>query len=263
MYAAASTPRWSSNIVTTDHPAHTIAFSKMEAQGNDFIIIDGRNQPLPDLDKDTIRHCCDRRLGIGCDQLLLLLPHRLPHHEADAYMRIFNNDGSQAQHCGNGARCAAELLMRQSHQPSARLALDTRTITARRMQNEIVVDMGEATITDQAEHHSDVDIGNLHRVYFDGCEVIDPTRNIEIITGQIDDHLWIDIIERGAGRTPACGSGACAVAAAWWQRQQQITPLTIVMPGGQVRVSGSPQAIQLSGHVHTVFHGNMALHAPQ
>ena len=97
----------------------------------------------------------------------------------------------------------------------------------------------------------------------DGGEWLDPTRTIEILTGQSDAHRWIDIIERGAGRTPACGSGACAVAAAWWQRQQQITPLTIVMPGGQVRVSGSPQAIQLSGHVHTVFHGNMALHAPQ
>ncbi|MDX8408795.1 MAG: diaminopimelate epimerase [Mariprofundales bacterium] len=240
----------------TNNSANTVAFSKMEAQGNDFIIIDGHNQPLPELSVDTIRHCCDRRLGIGCDQLLLLLPHS----KADARMRIFNNDGSQAQHCGNGARCAADLLMRQSHQPSVQLALDDRIISAQRVQNQVVVDMGTATITDHSEHHTDVDIGNLHRVYFDGCEAIDPTRNIEIITGQVDDHLWVDIIERGAGSTPACGSGACAVATAWWQRQQQVMPLTIVMPGGEVRVSGSPQAIELAGSVHTTFQGKVALH---
>ncbi|MDQ6951487.1 MAG: diaminopimelate epimerase [Mariprofundales bacterium] len=233
----------------------TIAFTKMEAQGNDFIIIDGRNQPLPEFDSNTIRQWCDRRLGIGCDQLLLLLPHP----EANAGMRIFNNDGSEAQHCGNGARCVGELLMRDQHHDKVTIALANRTIQALRHHDHIVVEMGSATIDACNTHHTDVNIGNPHRVYFDTCEQLDPTRNIEIITGQVDDHLWIDIIERGAGRTPACGSGACAVAAAWWQHHGEITPLTIVMPGGEVQVSGTPEAVRLSGTVRTVFQGKIAI----
>ncbi len=228
-----------------------IQFHKMEAQGNDFVIVDGRDQPLPTLDRATIRRWCDRRLGIGCDQLLLLDNHP----SADAAMRIFNNDGSEAANCGNGARCVADLLMRQAKRDSVQLAIADRTISARREQGGITVAMGTATILDSTEHHADVQIGNRHRVYFDGTEQLDPALNIEIITGHGDHHLWIDIIERGAGRTPACGSGACAVAAAWWQRHGNSAPLTIVMPGGEVVVRGSSDDLHLTGAVHASFRG--------
>ncbi|MDQ6964245.1 MAG: diaminopimelate epimerase, partial [Mariprofundales bacterium] len=75
-----------------------IEFCKMEAQGNDFVIVDGRKQQLPPLRGAEIRRLCDRRLGIGCDQLLLLDRHC----EADLLMRVFNSDGSEAANCGNG-----------------------------------------------------------------------------------------------------------------------------------------------------------------
>jgi len=228
-----------------------IHFCKMEAQGNDFVIVDSRNQTLPTLNDESIRRWCDRRLGIGCDQLLILETHP----RADATMRIFNNDASEAANCGNGARCVADLLMRDQQCDRVQIAIADRIIAAHRDGKKISVDMGKATITECTDHHAEVMIGNQHRVHFDGTEAFDPTLNIEIITGNGDDHLWIDIIERGAGRTPACGSGACAVAAAWWQREQTEMPLTIVMPGGEVTVSGSAQAIQLSGTVHELFRG--------
>jgi len=232
-----------------------IQFCKMEAQGNDFVIIDGREQTVPPFNEAAIRRWCDRRIGIGCDQLLLLGPH----HKANASMRIFNNDGSEAAHCGNGARCVGDLLMRDAKCDSVQIAIADRTIHASRDGSAVVVGMGEAVITASNEHHADITIGNQHRVYFDGTEALDPTLNIEIITGNGDDHLWIDIIERGAGRTPACGSGACAVAVAWWQQQQAVMPLTIVMPGGEVRVFGAPQSVQLSGAVQRSFQGYCSL----
>jgi len=230
-----------------------IHFCKMEAQGNDFVIVDGRTQTVPTLNDATIRRWCDRRLGIGCDQLLLLESH----HDADASMRIFNSNGSEAANCGNGARCIADLLMRDMDCDSIRLSIADRTMEAHREGRSVAINMGEAVVSAHNEHHADVMIGNKHRVYFDGSEAFDPSLNIEIITGHVDNHLWIDIIERGAGRTPACGSGACAVAAAWWQRQQAVMPLTIVMPGGDVKVSGTSKAIRLSGIVHELFRGRI------
>jgi len=232
-----------------------IDFYKMEAQGNDFMIIDGRDQTVPQLDEATIRHWCDRRLGIGCDQLLLLETHP----NADVTMRVFNNDGSEAANCGNGARCVGDLLMRNAARDSVQIAIADRIINAHRDGSAVVVDMGAAIITSSNAHHADVTIGNQHRVYFDATEALDPTLNVEIITGNGDDHLWIDIIERGAGRTPACGSGACAVAVAWWQLQQAVMPLTVVMPGGEVQVFGTPESIQLSGVVHGCFQGQISV----
>ncbi|MDX8413556.1 MAG: diaminopimelate epimerase [Mariprofundales bacterium] len=232
-----------------------IKFYKMEAQGNDFMIIDGRTQTVPELDKSVIRSWCDRRLGIGCDQLLLLETSL----DADATMRVFNNDGSEAANCGNGARCVGDLLMRNTARDSVQIAIADRIINAHRDGSAVVVDMGAATITTSNVHYADVTIGNQHRVYFDATEALDPTLNVEIVTGNGGDHLWIDIIERGAGRTPACGSGACAVAAAWWQLQQAVMPLTIVMPGGEVQVFGRSESIQLSGVVHTCFQGQLSI----
>ncbi|MDQ6963313.1 MAG: diaminopimelate epimerase, partial [Mariprofundales bacterium] len=136
-----------------------------------------------------------------------------------------------------------------------RIAIADRIVTASRDGDSVVVDLGRAEVTCCDEHHADVTIGNHHRVYFDVTEELDATRNIEIITGSSGDHLWIDIIERGAGRTPACGSGAAAAAVAWWQLQHAVVPLTIEMPGGEVQVSGSPQSVRLSGVVNTVFCG--------
>ncbi len=228
-----------------------LPFLKMQAQGNDFVVLDGRAASLPTLDAAFIRRITERRYGVGCDQLLVILPD----DEHTAGLRIFNNDGSEAEHCGNGLRCVGHLLMEESGHGDCTIRLPGRVVRAEHAPGGVRVHMGAARIAACTGAHVDVDMGNPHRVFFEATEDFPRDRNIEIISGRADDHAWIDIIERGAGRTLACGSGACAVAAAIWHLEGHCRPQTIHMPGGKVRVSGTAEDIALEGPVARVFTG--------
>lgn len=232
----------------------TVPFVKMHAQGNDFIILDGIHERIPAFTEQQIRAMAERRYGIGCDQVLLLIPDA----EMDAGMRIFNTDGSEAENCGNGLRCAADFLMRRMACDRLSIALNNRQVSAVCIDEEVQVCMGKAVISALCETHTDVHIGNEHRVVFQlqGEEKFPDHRNIEIISGQVIDHVYIDIIERGVGPTRACGSGACATAVAVWQRDNHRRPLTIEMPGGIVSVSCIDDDVYLAGSVSTVFSGD-------
>jgi diaminopimelate epimerase len=77
-------------------------FIKLQATGNDFVLIDGRRMRHRDWSA-LAKAMCHRHFGVGADGILLILPSK----EADFYMRMFNPDGSEAEACGNGLRCAA------------------------------------------------------------------------------------------------------------------------------------------------------------
>ncbi len=233
----------------------TTPFTKMQAQGNDFIILNGLNSKLPELNQAFIRTITERRYGIGCDQLLVLLPSA----NADAAIQIFNNDGSEAANCGNGLRCVGELLMSAGGKKQVTIALADRVVIAECSDNGIRVEMGAASISVKTDAHIDVEIGNTHSVFFEAVEHFPADRNVEIVTGQIADHVYIDIIERGVGHTPACGSGACATAAAIWHMEGHNRPLSIEMPGGTVTVSGRPDNLILEGAVNKTFEGVFSL----
>jgi len=230
-----------------------LAFTKMQAQGNDFVILNGLKSELPELSEEFARNITERRYGIGCDQLLVLLPSK----DTDALMKIFNSDGSEAANCGNGLRCAGDLLMQELNKDEVSIALADRIVKARRTENGIAVEMGKAHVTSRTQAHVDVEIGNPHTVFFEAVESFPSDRNIEIVTGQVADHVYIDIIERGAGRTLACGSGACATTVAIWYTEGHTRPQTIEMPGGEVTVSGSPDNLILEGAVEAVFTGEL------
>jgi len=253
MCAAVCTPASKSNTVKLSRML--LPFIKMQAQGNDFIILNDLIDTLPELSEAFVRRITERRYGIGCDQLLVLSPA----DHADARMRVFNNDASEAANCGNGLRCVGDLLMRLSHKDAVCIALADRTVQAERSEQGVRVEMGKATVTGQTRAHVDVEIGNEHRVFFEAVEDFPADRNIEIVTGQVADHVYVDIIERGAGRTPACGSGACATAAAIWHIEQHKRPLSIEMPGGTVLVSGSINHVVLTGAVQQTFAGTLLL----
>ena len=83
-----------------------LSFRKMHGLGNDFVVLDGRAQPLG-LTRAEMVALADRRRGIGCDQLIIMEP---PSAGADVFMRIHNPDGSEAGACGNATRCIASLI---------------------------------------------------------------------------------------------------------------------------------------------------------
>jgi len=227
-----------------------LPFTKMQAQGNDFVILDGRTNPLPELTRELVRRISERHYGVGCDQLLAIFPD----DGAGIHLRIFNNDGYEAENCGNGLRCIAGLLLNDD-KSTLPIRIADRIVRTERHHHQIRVHMGAATVTDRTDSHIDIEIGNPHRVFFEGTEKFPEDRNIEIISGQIGDDAYVDIIERGTGHTLACGSGACAVAAAIWTVEEHTRPLTVHMPGGDVVVSGAPDAIMLEGTVSFVFSG--------
>jgi len=228
----------------------SIPFVKMQAQGNDFVILNALVDELPELTEPLIKQICDRHLGIGCDQLLVIKDH----DSADALMLIYNADGSQASNCGNGLRCVGELLMQKLGEPFVNIALADRLVEVTRSADGISVVMGEAVVEKVSEDYMDIHIGNAHRVYFEHPEPC-PERNLEILSDYDENHADIRIIERGVGETLACGSGACATAAAVWQKQGHVSPLVIQMPGGSVKVHRLGTQIVLTGVVTHVFEG--------
>jgi diaminopimelate epimerase len=222
----------------------------MQAQGNDFVILNALVDELPELTEPLIKQICDRHLGIGCDQLLLLTSHP----DADALMLIYNADASQAANCGNGLRCAADLLMKNLNKSDVYIALADRLVEASRTLNGVKVNMGKVMIEAITSTYTDINIGNAHRVYFSNHQPC-PERNVEIIETYNEIESSIHIIEKGVGETMACGSGACAAAQAIWQKTSTDNTLSIHMLGGTVSVSQVADDVYLEGDTFFVFHG--------
>src|SRR4030043_2261399 len=94
-------------------------FVKMQATGNDFILIEPRR-----MKRDwsaLAKAMCHRRFGVGADGLLLILPSK----KADFYMRMFNPDGSEAEACGNGLRCAARYALESGLADRSKVRIET------------------------------------------------------------------------------------------------------------------------------------------
>ena len=119
-----------------------IHFTKMHGLGNDFILIDCRKMSSGIREAGTLaKHLCNRRFGIGADQMLLLYPSRI----ADFKMRIFNADGSEVEMCGNGIRCLAKYLWDKKISRKKILKIETLAgiMKPERAGKMVKVNMGE------------------------------------------------------------------------------------------------------------------------
>lgn len=118
-------------------------FTKMHGAGNDFVVIDGVRQSVH-MTPEMARAIAHRQFGIGCDQILLV--DTPSHPEADFRYRIFNADGSEVEHCGNGARCFVRFVHEQklSTRNPLRAEIATGLITlTEQSDGTVTVDMGE------------------------------------------------------------------------------------------------------------------------
>jgi len=155
----------------------------MHGLGNDFVVFDGRKQPLA-LDRTAARAVADRRFGIGCDQVIVIAPG---HGKFDAVMNIRNADGGEVESCGNAARCVARLLMEETGRDTVHIDTAGGPLTCSDAGNGLVtVDMGPPRLmwnevplaqaadtnmfqlnVDGANHvASAVSVGNPHVVLF-------------------------------------------------------------------------------------------------
>lgn len=170
-----------------------LPFIKMQALGNDFVVIDGCEHPF-DLSKSEIRLLADRHRGVGCDQVLLIQPSDEP-AIADVIYRIFNQNGSEVSQCGNGARCVARYLAdrhRCAHEmvrlktqvgvieaiidPNAKDGSVTLNIGAPQAEQDIPFSMAHVTHVTSTQYQLNdvadippfavVDVGNPHVVIY-------------------------------------------------------------------------------------------------
>ncbi len=225
--------------------------TKMHGARNDFVILDSRGKRLNDV-ASFAQWACDRREGIGADGLIVLESSRT----AEVRMRTINADGTEAQMCGNGIRCAARWLDEAGEGDN--IAFDTdagivRTeVVARRPEYLVRVTMGRPEIRAAAiPGLSDallVDMGNPHVVFF--CAAVEDLdletlaerlqkeplfpagTNVHAAAERGGRSLRVRHWERGVGLTMACGTGAVACAVVAIDRRGFQSPVEVIAPGG-------------------------------
>lgn len=266
-------------------------FLKMHGLGNDFVVLDTRRNDLA-LTPAQVRAISDRHRGVGCDQLIVLEKPRS--RLSDAWMTIYNPDGSQSGACGNATRCVAWLLMNESKRDKVVIETIAGLLDGEaRGDGLVAVDMGPARLDWRdiplAEAsdtlHLDiaagplarpaaVSMGNPHAVFFvDDAAAIDlaalgpvlehhplfPERtNVEIVQVLSRKTLRMRVWERGAGITQACGSGACAALVAAARRGLTGRKADVVLDGGTLSIEWLPDDhVLMTGPVALSFAGRL------
>ncbi len=256
-------------------------FHKMHGLGNDFVVIDARDDAVA-MTPLRARAIADRRTGIGCDQLIMLEPD----DATDARMRIWNADGGEVEACGNATRAVALLIGK-----AATLATAGGLLTIEPHDGGATVDMGEPHFNwdaiplaypadtaalpvawDKLANPAAVNIGNPHAVFFvDDVMTVDLERlgpliehdalfprrtnvNVASVTGP--SSLRLRVWERGVGETRACGTGACATAVAAIRRKLVSGPVTVSLTGGDLTIDwATGSRIVMTGPATHVFSG--------
>lgn len=246
-------------------------FTKMQGCGNDYIYVNCFEETVSDPSEAAVR-LSDRHFGIGGDGLILIEPSE----RADAYMHMFNLDGSEGSMCGNGIRCVAKYIYDHGIIPEDRrhAVIDTKagirelTLTVEDQKvTSVTVDMGipaltgrcreELAVNGKTMRFTAVDIGNPHAVVFledsEGyglddlpIEVIGPLLehnerfsdgvNTEFIRIISRKEIDFRVWERGSGETLACGTGAAASVFAGIRNGLLENEVLVHLAGGDLRI---------------------------
>lgn len=273
--------------------ADRMSFFKLEALGNDFVLVDARPAsvtfaPTP----ESIMWLADRRTGIGFDQLLILRPGE---GAPLAEVEIFNADGSPAEQCGNGMRAIAAWLDHGGELSSgAQLGTAAGRVELARHADRgyTAVLPGPRTLNPEAlglpaphlpEEFTDwalISLGNPHLIL--NSDQPPSPAGLARIVGILDEESWcgrvnvglmhidsddtatLRVHERGAGPTQACGSAACAAAWALRDQRPSAAPVAVAQPGGSLMVdlASRPGHAVTTGPATVVFEGTIAFKGP-
>lgn len=262
-------------------------FIKMHGCGNDFIVLDGRASALPPLDWVRLAH---RRLGIGCDQIIILQPSC----KADLSMRIINADGSEVAACGNATRCVGWLVANESrHKKPIQIETLAGFLHTEVQNNLVTVDMGRPGLAwEQIPLSESVDtlympliegmsmqpacvsMGNPHVVFFvpdaDAVRLerigpcierhkLFPERvNVGIAQVVSRNAIKLRVWERGGGIPLSCGTGACAAVVAGTLRGLMEGVVEVASAGGVLHIECDRRDghVYMTGPVHVSFEGS-------
>ena len=271
-------------------------FWKMHGLGNDYIVIDNRDQKISDKHAaELAKRLCERRFSVGADGLLLVYSSTI----ADVKMRIFNADGSEAEMCGNGIRCFSKYCYENGIVKKVEFSVETLSgikhvwLTVKDDEvSAVKVDMGapnweraslpmvgEGTcINENLEVDGEpykvtcLSMGNPHCITFvDNVEefpvdyvgpIIEnhkafPKRtNVGFIQVLNKNELKVRVWERGCGETLACGTGTCAAVAAANKLGKVGNKVTVHVLGGELQVEVG-KTLFLSGAAEKVYEGTL------
>ena len=253
-----------------------IEFTKMVASGNDFVVIRGLRANLSKLAKNI----CRRSFGIGADGLLVLEKSK----KADMRMRIFNSDGSEAQMCGNGSRCAAYFLGKK------RLTLETKAgILAAfvkkdnvkiklscpsRIKENIVLDIFgrkvKVDFVNTGVPHTVIFVQGLDKIDVFGigrlvryAKIFAPAgTNVDFVEVAGKNIIKLRTYERGVeNETLACGTGSAASALVFASKSNTSGPIKVHTRGGEIltisftKEKNTFKDVWLEGRVKIVYKG--------
>jgi diaminopimelate epimerase len=271
-------------------------FWKMHGLGNDYVVIDNRDEKITDKQAPALAEkLCERRFSIGADGLLFVCGSTT----ADVRMRIFNADGSEAEMCGNGVRCFAKYCYESGIVQKTNFKVETlagiKPVWLTIEGNEVAavkVDMGspnwdrqslpmagegtcinqDLRVDDETYKITCLSMGNPHCVIF--VENVDEFP-VEYIGPMIENHkdfpkrtnvgfvqvlgkneLKVRVWERGCGETLSCGTGTCAAVTAANRLGKVGNKVTVHVLGGDLQVEVG-KTLFLSGAAEKVFEGRL------
>jgi diaminopimelate epimerase len=256
-------------------------FYKWQGTGNDFIILDNRDNSLDDLDEKTIKSLCNRRFGIGADGLMTLNHNPI----YDFSMNYFNADGIEAEMCGNGGRCmigfANQLgIIREETRFAARDGLHRGKVLGndryllqmidlkafRKATDYYFLNTGVPHVVKFVEDVDSFDVYNEGKKLRYSDEFSPSGTNVNFVEFS-DVGIKIRTYERGVeDETLSCGTGAVASAiAAYLEKDLNNKKISCRVPGGQLFVrfdrkdTGEFSNIYLEGPAVQVFEGTVLI----
>ncbi|MFA5118040.1 MAG: diaminopimelate epimerase [Candidatus Omnitrophota bacterium] len=263
-----------------------LEFTKMVASGNDFVVIENDQSLKKDDLQSLAREVCDRKFGAGADGLLVLEKSIV----ADVKMRIFNADGSEAEMCGNGARCVACWISTSRKIKNGELKIETK---AGLIESEIINDNISVKLTDPRSvklnilldlegrklYVNFINTGVPHAVIFvEGLDKIDVEgigrkirsheqfspagTNVNFIELINENSLRIRTYERGVeNETLACGTGSVAAALIFAMKTDAVEKIFVHTQSKEVvavyfdRAGDVFKNVWLEGKARVVFQG--------
>lgn len=259
-----------------------LQFMKMHGLGNDFVVIDARDDEIV-LGDAVIVAIADRHRGVGFDQLAVMSNQG----SADVHLTFYNADGSSAGACGNATRCIARYIMDETGKTGLTLSTERGLLTARDAGDGLTaVNMGQPQLTwDDVPltHEVDLDalpidgaplatgMGNPHCTFFvDDADAVNleargaeiehhplyPERtNVQFAHLVGPDHLRMRVWERGVGVTLASGSSSCATAVAAHRNGLTGKSVRIDLDGGTIQIDWRDDGVWMTGPTAHVFDG--------
>ena len=258
-----------------------IEFYKYQGTGNDFVILENRDNTYDNLTTEQVKHICNRRFGVGADGLMLLSKH----DKLDFEMIYFNADGNKSSMCGNGGRCLVQFAKNQGMYKVTYhfMAIDGPHEAEIDMRDIIRLKMQDVNKVDYHSGYALLNTGSPHFVKFsnnvEDIDVVETGReiryskafekegiNVNFVETTDEDSIYVRTYERGVeDETLSCGTGVTAAALMTAHNAIGFNRVEVKTPGGNLSVEYNKideehfENIWLCGPAELVYKGTIEI----